>query len=170
MSLGSKRYNFDLYSALCKIASNALPLPVSWRWSPLVSPFSQAFSKHYETTDTGWFISVSRDILGYFPSFRRVLMAAFHRGLSSPGCLVPHRGGSPIRHIRHLLTRELALTLACSLILTRMDYCNSVLYVAPSSSIQILQRAQNNAARIVLQAPRRSHARPLLRDLHWLPI
>ena len=170
MSLGSKRYNFDLYSALCEIASNALPLPVSWRWSPLVSPFSQAFSKHYETTDTGWFISVSRDMLGYFPSFRRVLMAAFHRGLSSPGCLVPHRGGAPIRHIRHLLTRELALTLACSLILTRMDYCNSVLYGAPSSSIQILQRAQNNAARIVLQAPRRSHARPLLRDLHWLPI
>jgi len=75
-----------------------------------------------------------------------------------------------IRHIRHLLSRELALTLACSLILTRMDYCNSVLYGAPSSSIQILQRAQNNAARIVLQAPRRSHARPLLRDLHWLPI
>jgi len=75
-----------------------------------------------------------------------------------------------IRHIRHLLTRELALTLTCSLILTRLDYCNSVLYGAPSSSIQILQRAQNNAARIVLQAPQRSHARPLLRELHWLPI
>jgi len=35
-----------------------------------------------------------------------------------------------IRHIRHLLSIELALTLACSLILTRMDYCNSVLYTA----------------------------------------
>jgi len=30
-------------------------------------------------------------------------------------------------------------------------------------------RLQNNAARIVLQAPRRSHASPLLRMLHWLP-
>jgi len=75
-----------------------------------------------------------------------------------------------IHHIRHLLSRELASTLACSLILTRMDYCNSVLYGTPSSSIQILQRAQNNAARIILQAPRRCHARPLLRNLHWLPI
>jgi len=28
-----------------------------------------------------------------------------------------------IRHIRHLTT-ELALTLACSLILSRLDYCN----------------------------------------------
>jgi len=32
-----------------------------------------------------------------------------------------------IRHIRHLLTTELAQTLACSLILSRIDYCNAVL-------------------------------------------
>ena len=29
---------------------------------------------------------------------------------------------------------------------------------------------QNNAARIVLQEPKRSHATPLLRKLHWLPV
>ena len=33
-----------------------------------------------------------------------------------------------------------------------------------------LYRVQNNAARIVLEAPRRSHASPLLRTLHWLPV
>jgi len=70
-----------------------------------------------------------------------------------------------IRHIRHLLSTELAVTLSC-----RLDYCNSMLYGAPASSIQVLQRVQNNAARIVLQAPRRSHAQSLLRELHWLPI
>ena len=36
-----------------------------------------------------------------------------------------------IRHIRHLLTTELAQTLACSLILSRIDYCNAVLHGAP---------------------------------------
>jgi len=51
-----------------------------------------------------------------------------------------------IRHIRHLLTLDLAQTLACSPILSRIDYCNSVLHGA----IQKLQRGQNNAARIVL--------------------
>ena len=35
---------------------------------------------------------------------------------------------------------------------------------------QQLQRVQNNAARIVLQAPRRSHTTPLLNTLHWLPV
>jgi len=70
------------------------------------------------------------------------------------------------RHIRHLLTLDLAQTLACSLILSRIDYCNSVLYDSPSGTIEKLQRVQNNAARIVLQAPRRSDVNSLLQTLH----
>jgi len=46
-----------------------------------------------------------------------------------------------------------------------------MLYGAPVSSIQVLQRVQNDVARIVLHDdPRRSHAQPLLRELYWLPI
>ena len=75
-----------------------------------------------------------------------------------------------IQHIRHLLTTELALTLACSLILSRLDYCNAVLHGAPASSIQKLQRVQNTAARVVLQSARRSPSQPLLQQLHWLPV
>jgi len=70
-----------------------------------------------------------------------------------------------IRHVHHPLSTDLATTLACSLILSRLDYCNSLLHGAPTGSISKLQRVQNNAARIVLQAPRR-----LLRQLHWLPV
>jgi len=65
---------------------------------------------------------------------------------------------------------DLEQTLACSLILPRIDYCNAVLYGAQSFTIQKLQRVQNNAARIVSQAPRRSHANSLLQELHWLPV
>jgi len=55
-------------------------------------------------------------------------------------------------------------------ILTRLDYCNSLLHGSHTSSIHTLQHVQNNAARIVLQSPRQCHANPLLRQLHWLPV
>ena len=67
-----------------------------------------------------------------------------------------------IRHIRHLLKTELALTLVCSLILSRLDYCNAVLHRAPASSIQKLQHVQNTAARVVLQSARRSPSLSLI--------
>jgi len=75
-----------------------------------------------------------------------------------------------IRHIRPLLTQSTALTLACSLINSRLDYCNSLLNGAPALTISRLQRAQNNAAHAVLQADRRASSEPLLEKLHWLPV
>ena len=75
-----------------------------------------------------------------------------------------------IRHIRHLLSTDLAHTLACTLIPTRLDYWYLLLNGAPVISIQKSQSVQNNAARIVLQAPLRSHVKQLMHQLHWLPV
>jgi len=50
-----------------------------------------------------------------------------------------------ISHIRHLLMAELAQTLACSLILSKIYYCNTVLHGTPTGTIQKLQLVQNNA-------------------------
>ncbi len=47
-----------------------------------------------------------------------------------------------IRHICHLLTPELAKELAYSLINSRLDYCNSLLYRAPAGVIKQLQRVK----------------------------
>jgi hypothetical protein len=75
-----------------------------------------------------------------------------------------------IQHIRSHLTQDLANTLAVSLVSSRLDYCNSLLHGAPSSTINILQRVQNCAARVVTQSSRLTSARPLLQSLHWLPV
>jgi len=74
-----------------------------------------------------------------------------------------------LRHILHLLTHDVVNTLACSIVRARIDYCNSILHGASTSSITKLQRLQNSLARVV-QQPSRTHAEPLLRSLHWLPV
>jgi len=75
-----------------------------------------------------------------------------------------------IRHIQHLLTPEMVRKLACSLILSKVDYCNALLHGAPIGTVSKLQRLQNNIARIVTKAERRADAWPILKQLHWLPI
>jgi len=75
-----------------------------------------------------------------------------------------------LRHIRQLLSLDVARTLACSIVGARLDYCNFVLYGAATSSTQKLQRVQNSLPRVVLQQPRMSRVRTLLKSLHWLPV
>ena len=57
-----------------------------------------------------------------------------------------------------------------SLVLSRLDYGNSLLGGISSSSVKRLQKLQNRAARLVFGVNRRTSASPLLRHLHWLPV
>ena len=54
---------------------------------------------------------------------------------------------------------------------SKIDYCNSLLYGLPDTSIIRLQRVQNSLARVVCNSSRRSsHSIDLLKSLHWLPV
>jgi len=78
---------------------------------------------------------------------------------------------SGLRHIRPVLSVEVANTIAASLIATRLDYCNALLHGTSASNILKLQRVQNNLARVVCGVSDRSvSASSLLHQLHWLPI
>ena len=60
-----------------------------------------------------------------------------------------------IRHIssiRHILTTQATQTLVCSLVLSRLDYCNSLLSGCPQYLLDKLQKVQNAAARLVCKA------------------
>ena len=72
--------------------------------------------------------------------------------------------------IRPFLSTDAANKLAVSFVLTRLDYCNSLLAGLPDNKLNKLQRIQNHAARIVLHKPRDVSATSLLRTLHWLPV
>ena len=67
-------------------------------------------------------------------------------------------------------SNDTAQKLATSLIFSKLDYCNSLLFGLPQNKIQRLQSFQNNAARLILQKRKHEEATPLLKELHWLPI
>jgi len=54
-------------------------------------------------------------------------------------------------------------------IVSRLDYCNSVLIGLSWSTIAPLQHVQNAAAQLVTGLSARDHVGPALRELHWLP-
>ena len=75
-----------------------------------------------------------------------------------------------ISQIRKHLSTEATTKLVISLVISRLDYCNALLSGLPDSTIQTLQRVQNNAARLILKKRKSDHISPLLSSLHWLPI
>ena len=72
--------------------------------------------------------------------------------------------------VRSYTTRKAANSIAVSLILSKLDYCNSLLAGLPQTQIKRQQAAQNAAARTVTKCKKTDHITPILRQLHWLPV
>ena len=75
-----------------------------------------------------------------------------------------------LRHIRKSLTDDMAKAVATSLVQSRLDYANSILYGISKSNLNKLQRVHNSLARIVLNRHPLTPSNGLLSELHWLPI
>jgi len=54
-----------------------------------------------------------------------------------------------LRHIRHLLTHDAAEMIAHSVVSSRLDYANALLYGTTTTNLNKLQVAQNTLARAV---------------------
>ena len=75
-----------------------------------------------------------------------------------------------IRSVRRSLNRPLLTTLVSALVLTRLDYCISILQGTSSAQLKRLQALLNASARLIFGCSRFSSATALLKALHWLPI
>ena len=75
-----------------------------------------------------------------------------------------------IGRIRKYLSKEDLKRLVNALVISRLDYANSILYGLPKYELDKLQRVQNAAARLITGKKKSDHITPVLKELHWLPI
>ena len=60
--------------------------------------------------------------------------------------------------------------LLCTLVLSQLDYANSLLSRTPKTIIKPYQTVQNFAARVAYKKSRREDVNMCLQQLHWLPV
>jgi len=76
-----------------------------------------------------------------------------------------------IRNSIKALPFDMAKTIVNCFVMSRIDYCNSLLTGVRQYAVDRLQRVMNAAARMLCGAGKYSHVAGLIRDrLHWLPI
>ena len=73
-----------------------------------------------------------------------------------------------IKSVRNILTKEACETLVIGLVISQLDYANSLYIGLPECDVKKLQRVQNIAAKTVLN----NEEKPMtcLKKLHWLPV
>ena len=72
--------------------------------------------------------------------------------------------------IRRFLTSTATATLVSAIALSRIEYCNSLLFGSTHDVTSHLQRIQNYAARVILRLSKSSSLTTHLKSLHWLPV
>ena len=75
-----------------------------------------------------------------------------------------------IKNIRKYFNQDTCHKLVITLVLSHLDYSNSMLSGLPDSSINIRQKVQNSAARLVLGKNANYSSTESTKQLHWLPI
>ena len=75
-----------------------------------------------------------------------------------------------ISKIKSYLTQSACANAIHATVTSRLDFNNGLLLGIPTNTLSRLQIAQNNAARLLTGAKKSDHIKPVLYNLHWLPV
>ena len=75
-----------------------------------------------------------------------------------------------IRNIRKFIDQDTCQTLISSMVMSHLDYCNSVLNGISEKCLNYMQRVQNMSAKIILKKGKYTSVTESFKVLHWLPI
>ena len=74
-----------------------------------------------------------------------------------------------IAGIRKFISKDHLKTLVNSLIIAKLDNCNSLHFGISALDLTRLRRFQNSCARLIYKKKKRDHVSGILQELHWLP-
>ena len=74
-----------------------------------------------------------------------------------------------IGKLRPFSSTRAANTMAVSIVLSRLDYCNSCLWGVPSQQLKRLHLVQIQLRELSLVHGKKKHITPVVKELHWLP-
>ena len=75
-----------------------------------------------------------------------------------------------IHCLKAFLTQEALIFVVHALVISPIDYCNSLLYGISDYNINCLQQIQNSVVPIVANTGNYDHITKILQKLHWLPV
>ena len=75
-----------------------------------------------------------------------------------------------LKNIKRCLSQDIRIKLVTTLILSKLDYCNSLLAFLPGCHIDPLQKMMNKTVRFIFNLKYDEHISPFLYKLHFLPI
>ena len=75
-----------------------------------------------------------------------------------------------IKSIRPYITKHVCHSLVIAPVVSSLDYCNALLLDIPEYHLTRFQKIHNKAARLVVLTTISEHIKPVLVDLHWLPV
>ena len=75
-----------------------------------------------------------------------------------------------IQHIRSYLDQDTSKIVVQALIMSKLEYCNSLLIRSAEYQLDKLQRIQNMVCRVVLNLKKFNHVSAYMKNLHWLRI
>lgn len=75
-----------------------------------------------------------------------------------------------LRHIKKCLPVDVRIMLVQNLIVSKLDYCNSLLAASTADDLKPLQRTLNEAVRFIFDLKWNDHITPYFIKLHFLPV
>ena len=133
------------------------------------SPNSQSssFVMHRVILADGSFVTIAKEAMNLGILLDSSLSFSPHFDMIISQC---YRLLRDISSIRKFLSTDDIKSLVNSIVVARIDNCNSLFTGITSYQISRLQRLQNSCARVIYGTRRREHVSGLLKQLHWLPV